>query len=85
MFASLFNCLQGETAMKLDFVGWIALILIIIGGINWGLVGLFNFNLVTYLFSATSPIFEKIAYIIVGLAAVYLIFQAFRSKERKER
>ena len=81
---ALLHCLtflQGEISMKLNFVGWIALILVIIGGINWGLVGLFNFNIITFLFSAASPILERITYVVVGLSALYLIFQGFRSKE----
>jgi len=53
--------------MKL--VDLIASILLIIGGINWGLVGIFEFNLVKYLFSGTG--IENIVYIAVGVAAVW--------------
>lgn len=52
---------------------WIALILVIIGGINWGLVGLFNFNLVEAIFGNASGLSRAI-YIIVGIAALYLIY-----------
>ena len=48
----------------------IALILIIVGGINWGLVGLFDFNLVSALFGVESW-FTNLVYILVGLAAIY--------------
>ncbi len=51
----------------------IALLLIIIGAINWGLVGLFNFNLVDFLFSAGS-ILTKLIYILVGISGLYSIF-----------
>jgi uncharacterized protein len=51
----------------------IAAILVIIGGLNWGLIGAFNFNLVDFLF-ARMPMVEKWIYIIVGLAAIYMIF-----------
>lgn len=51
----------------------IALILVIIGALNWGLVGLFNFNLVSAIFGERSAI-SKIIYILVGLSGLYLIF-----------
>ena len=47
----------------------ISLLLIIIGGINWLLVGVWHFNLVYYLF-AKMPIVEKIVYVLVGLGAI---------------
>ena len=56
-----------------NVVDWIALILLIIGGLNWGLVGLFDFNLVAAIFGAAS-ILSKIIYIVVGLAGVYCIY-----------
>jgi len=50
----------------------IAAILLVVGGLNWGLVGFFNFDLVATLFGAGS-IFARIIYVLVGLAAVYQI------------
>ncbi|MBD3425901.1 MAG: DUF378 domain-containing protein [Candidatus Omnitrophica bacterium] len=48
----------------------IALILVIVGGVNWGLVGIFNFDLVAALLGdMTVP--AKIVYSLVGLAAIY--------------
>lgn len=47
----------------------IVLTLIIIGGINWGLVGLFNYNLVDALFGSTSW-FTRLVYILVGVSAI---------------
>ena len=47
----------------------IALVLVIIGAINWGLIGLFDFNLVDTLFGVDS-IISKIVYILVGLAGI---------------
>jgi len=49
----------------------LAFILVIVGGVNWGLVGLMNFNLVTMLLGSMGGI-EKVVYILVGLSAVYL-------------
>ena len=48
----------------------IALVLMIIGGLNWALVGLFNFDLVEALFGAMSAL-SRIVYILVGAAALY--------------
>lgn len=48
------------------------LLLTIIGGVNWLLVGLFEFNLVNYLFSSLL-ILEKAVYILVGISAIYCI------------
>jgi uncharacterized membrane protein YuzA (DUF378 family) len=58
---------------KLGALDWIALILIIIGGLNWGLVGAFDFDLVAKIFGAMS-IVARIVYILVGLSAIYGIF-----------
>lgn len=58
---------------KLSVLDWIALILIIVGGINWGLVGVFGFDLVAAIFGAMSVI-SKIVYVLVGLAGIYTIF-----------
>lgn len=51
----------------------IALILTAIGGINWGLVGAFNFDLLQFLFSY-APIVITILQIIIGLAACYTLY-----------
>lgn len=56
----------------------ITLILIIIGGINWGLVGLFQFNLVEVIFGF-SPTLLTIIYIIVGLSGLWQIMPLSKS------
>ena len=48
----------------------IALILIIIGALNWGLIGIFNFNLVDTIFGAMSVI-SRIIYILVGISGLW--------------
>ncbi len=50
----------------------IALALVIIGAINWGLVGIFNFNLVDTIFGAMS-IISRIIYILVGISGLWAI------------
>ncbi len=63
---------------KLCVIDWIALILVIIGGLNWGLVGAFNFNLVTTIFGDMT-LLSRVVYIVVGLAALYTIVYLFRA------
>lgn len=57
----------------------IALILSIIGCLNWGLVGIFQFDLVAWLFGAGS-LFSRIVYTIIGLAGLWCISFLFRRK-----
>ena len=49
----------------------VAFVLLVVGGLNWGLVGLLQFNLVETLFGSM-PTVEMIVYILVGLSAVYI-------------
>ncbi|NRA74241.1 MAG: DUF378 domain-containing protein [Rickettsiales bacterium] len=58
--------------MLKKYINPISLLLIIIGGINWLLVGMFKFNLVSFLFYRF-PVIENIVYIIVGVAAIYAL------------
>ena len=57
---------------KLNSLQCIALILIIVGGLNWGLVGLFDFDLVAAIFGMMSAL-SRIVYILVGLSAIYIL------------
>lgn len=54
-------------------LGMITLILLIVGGINWGLVGLFDMNLVTMIFGSM-PILVTVVYVLVGLSALYQLY-----------
>ncbi len=56
----------------------IALTLLIIGGINWGSVGLFQFDIVAFLAGGQSGIISRIIYVIVGLSALWCISLLFR-------
>lgn len=56
----------------------IALTLLIIGGLNWGLVGIFSFDLVAWLFGGTGAILSRVVYILVALSAVWCISLLFR-------
>jgi uncharacterized membrane protein YuzA (DUF378 family) len=57
----------------------VALALVIVGGLNWGLVGAFGFDLVATIFGGMS-IISRIVYILVGLSAVYMIYFAATKK-----
>ena len=56
----------------------ISLILTILGGINWLLVGLFQFDLVASIFGGMSAVFSRIIYALVGLAGIWGITMLFR-------
>ena len=58
------------------------LILMIIGGINWGLVGFFNYNLVSSIFGVKLEVISRIMYAVVGLAALYGISFLFKDETR---
>lgn len=66
---------------KLSVFDWIALLLVIVGGLNWGLVGVFNFNLVTTLLGDMSGL-SRIVYALVGLSAVYLAVISMKLAKR---
>lgn len=67
---------------KLSGITWAAIALVVIGALNWGLIGLFNFNLVAALFGPLSTV-SRIVYIAVGLAGLYLIIDAVRLREER--
>ena len=60
----------------------LALVLVIIGAINWGLIGLFQFDLVASLFGGQNAMLSRIIYTLVGLAGLYAITLLFRDREK---
>lgn len=64
---------------KLNILDKLSFILVIIGAINWGLIGLLNFNLVT-LFSFGTTIIPRLIYIIIAISGINLITLIFRCK-----
>ena len=62
--------------MKLNKLDWLALALVLIGGLNWGLVA-FKYNLVSYLLGFGSQA-EMIVYCLVGLSSIYVFFFTLR-------
>ena len=59
----------------------IALLLTIIGAINWGLIGIFQFDLVSYLFGGQGALVSRIIYTLVGAAGLWCISLMFRDRE----
>lgn len=64
---------QTTATKPMGAIDWIAMLLLIVGGVNWGLVGLFNFDLVATLFGEMSAL-SRIVYVVVGLGALYAIY-----------
>ena len=58
----------------------IALTLAIIGGINWGSVGLFRFDIVAWLFGGSGSLFSRLIYTVIALAGLWCISFLFRGK-----
>lgn len=60
----------------------ISLLLTIIGGINWLLVGVFQFDLVAWIFGGQAALVSRIIYVIIGAAALWCISLLFKNRER---
>lgn len=58
-------------------INTIAMILLVVGGLNWGLVGAFDFNLVDAIFGSMETV-ERIIYVLVGLSAILVAFGSMK-------
>jgi uncharacterized protein len=58
----------------------LAQVLVVIGGLNWGMVGFFNIDLVARIFGELSAL-SRIVYVLVGLSALYLAVDLFKKKK----
>lgn len=58
----------------------VALILVVVGAVNWGLVGIAQFDLVAALFGGSSAVLSRIVYSLVGLAGVMLLATSFSTQ-----
>jgi len=56
--------------MKCKYTAWIAMALVIIGALNWGLWGLFQFDVVAWLFNGTTSAMSRIIYTLIGIAGL---------------
>jgi hypothetical protein len=59
----------------------IALFILLVGGLNWGLVGLFRFDLIAWAFGGSASVISRLIYILVALSAVWCISLFFRKNE----
>lgn len=62
---------------NLNAIDWLMIVLVVVGGLNWGLVGLFHFDLVAAIFGDFS-IISRVVYGLVGIAAVYTLVSAMK-------
>ena len=62
----------------------IALILTVIGALNWGSVGLFKFDVVAWIFGGRDAVLRRMVYTVVALAGIWCISLIFRAKESIE-
>ena len=84
--------MKSEGRVRVNTVDWLSLILVIVGGLNWGLVGIGNFvnmnlNLVNLLFGSV-PTLESLIYVLVGLAALYelyFVYQLYGARQPREQ
>ncbi len=66
---------------KFNIIDKISTILVIIGAINWGLIGLFNFNLISLVFGEPANFIGRIIYILVGVGGLDMIFLLLKMKK----
>jgi hypothetical protein len=71
---------EGTTAMT--GIDYAAMVLMIIGGLNWAMVGLFDVDVVATLFGPGSPA-SRVVYVVIGLAALYSIYTATKLSRHK--
>jgi len=72
--------------MKMNSLDWLFLVLLIVGGLNWALVGLFEFDLVAAIVGADFgevTAVSRIIYILVGLSALYMLFRPMMKSQPK--
>lgn len=69
--------------MRLNALDWLAIVLTIIGAINWGLIGFFDFDLVRAIFG-TRTLASFAIYSIIGIAGLYMIFTIAKQENREE-
>ena len=61
----------------------IALVLVIIGALNWGMVGLFQFDSIAWLFGGTAAVLSRAVYTLVALGGIWTISLLFKERERQ--
>ena len=59
----------------------LSLLLVIIGALNWALMGLFQFDIIAYAFGGAAAVVSRVLYTIIGLAGIWCISLLFRNRE----
>jgi uncharacterized membrane protein YuzA (DUF378 family) len=62
----------------------IALTLAILGGLNWGSIGIFRFDMASYLFGGPTATMSRVIYTLIGIASVWCITLLFRERDARE-
>jgi uncharacterized membrane protein YuzA (DUF378 family) len=75
---------SGTGLHSLNAVDWIAMVLLIIGGVNWGLVGLMNLDVVAAVLGEMTTA-ARVVYLLVGLAGLYSIYMCIRLSSSPNR
>ena len=70
------NSINKKKEKRMKIANLITFIILLIGGINWLSIGIFQFDIVAGLFGSQAAVLSRIIYVIVGLCAVYLLFAA---------
>ena len=73
--------INSERLVKRMIIDRIALLLVIIGAINWGSIGLFRFDIVAWLFGGQDALISRIIYTLVAIAAIWCISLLFRERD----
>jgi len=63
----------------MSVIDWVAFVLVVVGGLNWGLVGFFDYNLVSTLFGDAN-VLSRVIFGSVGVATIYLVFFTCKGK-----
>jgi uncharacterized membrane protein YuzA (DUF378 family) len=75
------NAARSTAVRRFNAIDWIAMTLLIVGGLNWGLVGLADFNPVAAIFGDGSAL-SRLVYILVGVAALFCLYTATKMGRR---
>lgn len=65
--------------MKMSTIDWVAWVLVVVGALNWGLVGAAGINLVVTIFGTGS--LAQVAYILIGLSGLYMVWMALSKRK----
>ena len=66
--------------VSLSGLGSVMILLLILGSVNWGLIGIFGFNLIEVVLVHV-PVLAKVVYILIGFSGLYLLKESFKSHD----